>query len=163
MLSAEKHCELLTNLCRDQSDKMYQGFRLFIQMFTAIAGGAVVAHLQYVDKIPSNFEPLSDALAALVVVTCVIMIFDAYRSWFGYRVALSNVAGPKYDGSPRISPPRHRLSSRTVITMLIVMFAAWALFVAFNPLKASNEYPGAKAGGEMMASAAWMKCGLDPF
>ncbi len=132
MLSTDKHCELLDTNIRDKIATIYASFRLFIQLFSAIIGGSIALYLQGDGKIPPSFALLANALAALVVITCGVMIVDAQFSWRRFRLKLSEVA-------PEIPPPLSLIrSSRTVGAMLLVMILALALFVRFNPLQGTN-------------------------
>ena len=138
MLSAEKHCEILSDNIRDKSSAMYDGFKMFIQMYSGIVGGSVLLRLQFGNKIPDKFIWLSDALVALIVLTSSVVILDHFRSWWGYRVALSASAGRDLHGKLVVTHPKLLLSARTIFVMIVVMLISWGGFIWFNPLQASN-------------------------
>ena len=91
-LSVDKHCEMLMNQIRDRVAGTTEGFKLFVQMFTAVVGGAVVLHLQYPDK-AASFAGSADALAILISVMGTVIILENIRSWKGLREKLSIVVG----------------------------------------------------------------------
>jgi hypothetical protein len=138
MLSTDKHCELLTNLARDKSAAIYDSFKLFVQLFSGIVGGSVVVRLQYGQTVPAGYVALSNALSALVVITCAVMILDAFRSWYGYSQKLSAVSGVSERGDILIARPSLYVSARTVAVMLGVMALALVGLIRFNPLQISN-------------------------
>jgi hypothetical protein len=138
MLSPEKHCEMLSDTIRDKSAAMYDGFKLFIQMFSGVVGGSVLLRVQYGGKVPYGFVELSNVLAAMIVITAAFIILDHYRSWHGYRLRLHELAGTDDDGQPRIPKPRFATSGSTVSAMLVAMVFSLIGFVVFNPLQIPN-------------------------
>jgi|GraSoi2013_100cm_1033763.scaffolds.fasta_scaffold19464_3 hypothetical protein len=133
MLSVEKHCEMLSANVRDRIVAIFDGFKLFVQLFSALVGGAVVLRLQYPKGIPASFVTLSNALAILITVAGMILVWDAFRSWHGHRTKLSEVAGKDEAGNNIIPPPRWHPSSAWL--MLWLMPIACVLFYYFNPLR----------------------------
>ena len=131
MLSVDKHCEILDINIRDKIATIYNSFKLFVQLYSAIIGGAFVLRLQ-AQTLPSTFAYLADALVLLVVATCATMIVDAQYSWRRFRSKLHEVA----EEIPPPGPPLR--TSRTVAVMLIVMALAAIAFIRFNPLSAAN-------------------------
>ena len=134
-LSIDKHCEMLTAHIRDRNSAISDGFKLFAQMFSTLVGGAVIARLQYGTKIPAQFANLADALAALIVCVCAIIILENVRSWYQYRKVLSDIAGQDEGGRPIVPPPRLFAAARIESVMIAVMIAAWVMFYLFNPLQ----------------------------
>jgi len=130
MLSDDKHCELLSAGIRDRMLSIQSDFKSFVQLFSALVGGAVALRLQY--KAHPTFACAADALALLITFTYCLLIFDAFRAWHGYRVRLSEVAGQD------IIPPPHMTSMITVIVMIVVIVFAFVGFVFFNPFRISN-------------------------
>ena|SRR5262249_54104793 len=135
MLSVEKHCEMLSANVRDRIAAMFEGFKLFVQLFSALVGGAVVLRLQYPKGIPASFVTLSNLLAILITIAGVIMVGDALRSWHGHRQKLSELAGKDTAGNDVIPPARWHPSSAWF--MLLAMLVACVLFWLFNPLRAA--------------------------
>src|SRR5262249_51337075 len=98
MLNPEKHCEMLSANVRDRSEAMRGGFRLFIQLFSALVGGAIFLRIHLPENIPAHFVWLSDLLAWFIVVASSILVWDSFRAWHGHRKKLSDVAGRNEDG-----------------------------------------------------------------
>ena len=136
-ISTDKDCELLTARLQAQETFIYGGFKLFVQMFSALVGGSVAVRLQYKGQVPTAFVHLSNWLAFLIVGASVIIILDAYRSWYGYRKTLSSVAGTK-SGKAIIKKPDLSTASTTPCIMVLVMVAAFLGYVLFNPLSIPN-------------------------
>jgi hypothetical protein len=130
MLSTDMHCEMLTNTIRDKSKAMYDAFKLFVQMFSGVAGGTVLIRLQYVDQISMNFVWLSDSLATLVTITAAFIVVDHYWSWWNYRTTLAAISGPDEQGN--FIPAPKWTSGIVMSLMLFVMLLATALFILFN-------------------------------
>ena len=135
MLSVDKHCDMLSTGVLSRVAAGFDGFKLFVQLFSALAGGAVVVRLQYKGSIPAQFVTLSNLLAVLITFTGVILVGDAFRSWHGYRKRLSEVAGKDPASGENIIPPPHWVSS--VWPMIAVMLISCVLFWYFNPLRMS--------------------------
>ena len=96
MLDAEKHCEILSANVRDRIAHMNSGFRLFVQLFSALVGGAIAlkAQAQFLEKpIPADFVFQSNLLAWLIAVASFILVTDSFRSWYRHRKRLTEVAG----------------------------------------------------------------------
>ena len=138
MLSTDKHCEMLSNNIRDKSTAMYDGFKLFIQMFSSVVGGSVLLRLQYAGKIPPVFIKLSDWVVSMVVIATGIIVVDHYRSWRGYRCKLSKFAGDDPQGKPFVPPPTFLWSGLVCSTMIAGMVICLIGFWNFNPLKIPN-------------------------
>lgn len=130
-LSVDIHCQMLSAAALMKSQATYEGFKLFVQMFSAVVAGTVFLRFdKEPSKIPASFLDLTNAMAFLVTVVSGIIIYDAYRSWYGYRVKLAEIAGPG-----EVPSPSHTLSSTTLWAMYLAMGAALILFWMFNPLK----------------------------
>jgi len=131
-ITDDKHCEILAAGIRDHNTRMMEGFRLFVQMFPAIAGGALVLRLQRSDgTLPfAQFAWLADVLVLLVAFACALIIVDSFRGWKNYRHRLSQVAG-----ADQIPPPDLFKSWLVEGMMLAAIAIAAILFVAFNPLR----------------------------
>jgi len=133
MLSVEKHCEMLSANVRDRISAISDGFKLFVQLFSALVGGAVVLRLQQSEGIPASFVTLSNLLAILITVAGMIMVGDAFRSCYGHRTRLSELAGKDEAGNNIIRLPRGWLSSAWFL--LLAMPISCALFLYYNPLQ----------------------------
>jgi len=124
---------MLSNAIRDKSAAMYDGSKLFIQMFSAVVGGSVLLRLQNPKDIPPAFVWLSNCLVVLVATTSAWIIVDHYRSWRGYRRAQSKVAGA-VPGPPTSS-------AWTLAVMLFVMAIALFGFIEFNTFSLPGKSP----------------------
>jgi hypothetical protein len=142
MLSVDKHCEILTGHIRDRVSAMTDAFKLYVQMFSAIVGGAVVLKLQYKNEVPASFIWLSDALVFLILLTCAVIIIENMRSWYSYRERLSNFAGKSKRGKRKnkksklelVVPTPEVRNLMVQFVMLGVMTVACGAFFIFNPL-----------------------------
>jgi hypothetical protein len=135
MLSVEKHCEMLSANVRERSASIYDGFKLFVQLFSALVGGAVVIRLYPTKDVPSSFTNLSNGLAVLITGASVLLVLNAFWSWWGQRKRLSEVAGKDEAGKDIIPAPRMGLRQASVWIMVVVMLVACALFLRCNPLR----------------------------
>jgi hypothetical protein len=147
-LSIDKHCEMLTYHIRDRTSAIMDGFKLYVQMFSALAGGSVLLQLQFGNKIPPNFVTLADALAVLIFLMAVIIILENLRSWFQYRKALSEVAGlnpsihaPHTQRQPIIPLPNIWKANKMESVMLLVMVCSLIGFCYYNPLQQLTATP----------------------
>jgi hypothetical protein len=131
-LTRDKHCEFLSANARDRAAAMADWFKLFVQLYSAIVGGALLLRLQY-KAIPANLVSLADWLVVLVIAVSALMVMDSYRAWRRYRKTLMTVAGQRA-GTDII--PRPPWTSWIGITlMLVAMLAALFGFLCFNPLR----------------------------
>jgi hypothetical protein len=138
MLSNEEHCKLLTLQLLERLKYIMDGFKLFIQVFTALVGGAVAVRLQYGEKTPPSFARLGDALAIIIFIATAALILENLRAWYGYRNALSAFAGLNETNRHIIPRPRAWWTARIEIIMILVMIAATCVFLVFNTLRISN-------------------------
>jgi hypothetical protein len=46
-LSTDKHCEMLSANVRERNERIYEGFKLFVQLFSALVGAVVLIRLQH--------------------------------------------------------------------------------------------------------------------
>jgi hypothetical protein len=83
-LSVDQHCGMLTDHIRDRSKAIMDGFKLYVQMFSAIVRGTIVLRLQY-PKIPPSFANLADALTGLIFLMGMVIIWENIRSWYQLR------------------------------------------------------------------------------
>jgi hypothetical protein len=137
MLSPEKHCEMLSADARHRSAAMIDGFKLFIQLYLAIVGGSLILRLQYEAQVPASVVGASNAMVALLAIASLALVIDSFRSWYGHRARLSEVAGRDQSGKLVIPEPNLRKSSGSFIVMVVLIVAASILFWMFNPLRIS--------------------------
>jgi len=135
MLSPEKHCEFLSTNVQHRTDVMMSWFKLFVQMYAAIVGGAVAVRLQWAKDINWKFIVAADVVAAVVAIASLLMVRDAYRAWQGQRHRLTVVAGTDESGNDVIPRPDLKATGTTYKTMLAVMIVSLVAFWLFNPLQ----------------------------
>jgi hypothetical protein len=92
----------------------------------------VVLKLQYGNKIPASFVWLSNGLALLISIASALMIYDAFRSWHGYRQKLADEANR---GACRIIIPPPQWHPSSVWYMFWVIGIACVMFMCANPLR----------------------------
>ena len=131
-ITDDKHCEILAASIRDHNTRITQGFKLFVQMFSLVAGGASALRLWRTDSSPplEQFARLADVVILLVSFASALIIVDSFRGWKNYRRRLSEVAGADQ------VPPPNMLKSWVVEGMMLAAIAIAAmLFVGFNPFR----------------------------
>lgn len=133
-LSIDTHCQMLAEHMREKNTHVMEGFKLFVQMYSAIIAGAVTLRLQYRDADVERFALAADLLVSLVTLATAVVIVDNLRSWYGFRQRLSDVAGTTAEGELVIARPRLASVAKVHFVMLGVMVAAMAAFFLFNPL-----------------------------
>src|SRR5262245_28071252 len=79
-ITDDKHCEILAASIRDHNTRMVEGFKLFVQMFSVVAGGALVLRFQRTDASPpiAQFAWLADLLIVLVCFASALIIIDSF-------------------------------------------------------------------------------------
>jgi hypothetical protein len=132
-LTSEKHCDMLSANVRDRAEAMRDGFKLFIQMFSALVAGAVFLRFSQ-GNIPSDFVVLSNFLAWFIALASLLLVGDSFRAWYGQRDKLSKVAG-KDDAGQLIIREISPTSFITFAIVVAIMLAAPILFHVFNPLR----------------------------
>ena len=135
MLSTDTHCEMLVAQIRDKNVSIYDGFKLFVQLFAAIVGGSVVLRLQYGPAMLPYFANLSEALVVLIFATSTVIILENLRSLHQYKIRLSNVAGMDKAGLRVVPLPRTFAAHKVEVFMFGVMLLAMMMFHMFNPLR----------------------------
>jgi hypothetical protein len=132
MISEEKHYEYLGSVIINRLQLVRDAFKLFLQLFSAIVGGSVWLSLQttITPATKHRLGTVSDALVWLVILVTGIMVLEALRSWWDYRVELSKLDGGKYP----IPRPKAR-AMKAEAAMLICMIAAGVIFSLFNPFR----------------------------
>lgn len=135
MLSDDTHCTMLVDQIRDKIAHILEGFKLFVQLFSAIVAGTVTLRLQFGEAESGKFALAADFLVFLVALVTIVIILDNIRSWIALRRRLSEVAGVRSDGAPIIEPPRVWTSFRIQGLMLLIVALTTAGFWIFNPLR----------------------------
>jgi hypothetical protein len=135
-LSNEKHCEMLSANARVALDAMRGGFKMFVQLFSAIVGGSIALRLAGSDqaKLLAAVAPLADGLVVFVGAVSVLLIADSFRSFWGHRKKLTEVAG-KNPNRKDVVPAPTFLSGISVTIMGIVIVVCIVAFIRWNPLR----------------------------
>jgi hypothetical protein len=134
-LTVDQHCDMLTAHMRDCTASIMDGFKLYIQLFSALVGGARALRLQYGSAQLSPFLLLSDVRAAVIFAMSAIIIVANLVDWFDFRTTLSKVAGKRSSGEFVIPLPTFWDATKIEIAMLLAMAVSLGLFLAFNPVR----------------------------
>jgi len=105
----------------------YDAFKIFVQMFAAIAGGSIWLRLEMTQAPPRSYAHLTDALVFLLMVVCVASVVDSFRSWWDYREKLSRL-------DKTVPRPRFPAGLMECIMSGAMLLATWA-FVELNPFR----------------------------
>ncbi len=112
MISEEKQYEYIGSVITDRLDRARDAFKLFLQLFSAIAGGSIWLSMQKIlDSTRDTYILVSDALVVLVFVVTGTMVYEALRGWWGYRDALSRFDGDNIRSLDPSGGPSWRRSS----------------------------------------------------
>jgi hypothetical protein len=130
MVSDDKQYEFVSEQIRFHVNKIYDSFKLFIQLFSAIVGGSVWLGLQ--DNSP-RFVVVSDVLVGLIAVVCLVTVFENNQAWRGYRKAQSRLGGKDESGQDKIKGPSIWVSSLIEMVMALAIIVAVGLFCRYNP------------------------------
>jgi hypothetical protein len=135
-VSVDKEYEFVSRAVHFHTEKIYDTFKLFIQLSSAIVGGSIALSFQpNISAKTPIFATLSNTLAVLLVTVCCIIVIDNHRAWIGFRRAQSRLGGKDDGGKDRIPGPRPWRSVTSEAAMVIVMIVAAVLFCIFNPFK----------------------------
>jgi hypothetical protein len=137
MLSDEKHCELLAANARVAGDAMRDGFKMFVQLMSAIVGGAIALRVSTSSSIPPNLQTeiarLADGFVLFVGIVNGLLIADSFRSWRRNRKTLVTAAGKR--NSKDVVKALDWQSWITITVMEIVIAACVLAFWYYNPLR----------------------------
>jgi len=129
MISDEKQYEYVGSVVIDRLNRSRDGFKMYLQVFSAIVGGSIWLSMQPVSGAArENYVVVSDALVILLTFVTSCMVFGAARGWWNYRMTLSKFDGGQY---PIPSPSLRALEAEAA--MLASMVVASVVFVCFNP------------------------------
>jgi len=124
----------MASVITDRIGRARDAFKLFLQLFSAIAAGSYWLSGRAAIS-PDNkctYVFVSDALVWLVVVVVAITVYEALRSWWGYREALA-----RFDGGNFPIPRPEWKALRADIALAFLMVAAGIVFTAMNPFTAT--------------------------
>jgi hypothetical protein len=135
-LDNDKHCEMLGANARVAGDAMRDGFKLFVQLFSAIVGGSIALRLSASvgqAKLLTNLAPLVAYLVIFVGIVSGLLIADSFRSWLRNRTTLTTAAGKRKD---KYVVQELDWQSWITITFMEIVIAAcvWAFWI-YNPLR----------------------------
>ncbi len=135
MISEEKQYEYLGRVLTDRLNRIFDSFKLFLQLFSTIVGGSIWLSMQNVSpNARHRYIVASDTLILLVILVTGVMVFEAQRGWWGYRKTLS-----EFDGGNHPIPPPKWTRRWTEIVMLLGMVASGVVFALFNPFAVSSN------------------------
>jgi hypothetical protein len=127
-ISAEKRYEFVTGRLQYHNEKIIEAFKLFIQVISAIVGGAIwLSLVKEPPKGHENYWLLADILVVCLAAMTTITVIANVIAWFGYRTA-------EHELNPKAPKPRHFWSYWNELAMLAVIVIASGLFIRFNPL-----------------------------
>jgi hypothetical protein len=128
-IPSEKQYEHLTSHLRYINDKIYQSFTLFIKLATTVIGGVFILHwkLPLEDPKRCSLSIATNWLLVLISISMLILIWNYFRSWRGYRKRLS-------EQYPAIPNDKNIWRWVTETVMSIVIFITCIAFFVFNPL-----------------------------
>ena len=141
-LTVGKHCEMLAANARHRTDSMAAWFKLFLQLYSAIVGGAVALRLQAShNNVPldrfdvplDRFECLSDLLVIFLGVASAALVIGARVAEHGHRKRLTEIAGKDENNKDIVPAPGLWQWTGCVVMVAVIVFAAIG-FVCLNPL-----------------------------
>jgi hypothetical protein len=134
-LSVDAHCQLLGTFMCERVTSIYDGFKSYVTLISALIGGSVALRLQFSDRIVPSYAYAADAIAVLLWIVATITIADNYRSWWKLRIRYSEVAGVDEAGKLIVPRPAFWSSVKVQATMLAVITVTLGMFLLFNPLR----------------------------
>ena len=131
----DKRYEFVTISSRYHNEKIIEVFQLFIKLTTAIVAGVVYITLS---KLPSD-KQVALSLAAIateaaVSIVCVTIIISNLRSWWGFRVAESEIVGKDTTGNYMVNKPKFPRSCLSEIAMVAAIVLTFIGFIYVNPI-----------------------------
>lgn len=133
-LSVDAHCAMLAAHMTARMNDMHDAFRQYMQVLSALAGGSVIATLQYGRSAIAPYSIYLDLLAIFAAMVATILIVENIRAWVGYRNRLHEVAGKDERGTDIIPRARKRAQSMSYAFLFTVWVSSLGLVVA-NPLR----------------------------
>ena len=116
---------------------MRDGFKLFVQLFSAIVGGSIALRLSASvgqPKLLTNVAPLAVGLVVFVGLASAGLIADRFRSFLRQRWRLTELAGKDSNDADVVPLPDYQ-SWITIIIMEIVIAGSVLAFWYYNPLR----------------------------
>lgn len=129
MISDDERYKDLSAAITGRIQLIRDAFKLFLQLFTTVAGGSIWLNMQTIPThAKSIYAIVTDVLVALIFLVTSLMVYAAMQSWWKYRKTLAEFAGEQYS----IPPPRLQ-AFIAEIAMLACMFTASMIFGFLNP------------------------------
>jgi hypothetical protein len=135
-LDNDKHCEMLGANARVAGDAMRDGFKMFVQLMSAIVGGAIALRVSGSSISPTlqtEIARLADGFVLFVGIVSGLLVADSFRSWRRNRKTLTTAAG-KRNGEDVVQALDWQ-SWITITVMEIVIAACVLAFWWWNPLR----------------------------
>src|SRR5258708_1235649 len=100
IVPVEKEYEYVSAQVRFHMDKIFDAFKMFIQVFSAIVGGAIWLSLQEAIRPRTHmYVVLSDWLVILLAVVSCAIVAENWRAWRSNRHAQSRLGGKDESGT----------------------------------------------------------------
>jgi hypothetical protein len=136
-LDNDKHCEILGANARVAGDAMRDGFKMFVQLMSAIVGGAIALRLSGSSIEQSTRQTeiarLADGFVMFVGIVSGLLIADSFRSWRRNRTTLTTAAGKR--NGENVVQALDWQSWITITVMEIVIAGCVLAFWIWNPLR----------------------------
>jgi hypothetical protein len=132
MVSEDREFEDVTSQIIKHIERSVDAFKLFLQLFSVIVGGAIWLSIQQNVHNPKTYAFLSDVVVGLVTFITGLMIYENYRGWRGFRNAQSERL------TPHVPRPTWRAQCIGWV-MTLLMVAASALFCWYNPFTLASK------------------------
>ena len=113
-VSLDKEYEFVSRQVDANNARIWDAFKLYVQVMTVVVGGAVYAALTFkIDpKTREVLALLTSGMVFLITAVTIGIVLDCLRSWKGYRQAQYRLAGLRLDGQPHIDAPHASFPSR---------------------------------------------------
>ena len=135
MISPDKQFEFVTTQISAQIDRIYDAFKRFIQLFSAIVAGTVwlATEVKISGATRASYATITDVLVGLVALVTTVLILGNLHSWWGYRRAQMRLTQDDINLDYRVPPPKLYPSCTVETAMLVCVAAAYFLFWWDNP------------------------------
>jgi len=117
----------VTSMMRYYNDKIFDTFKMYIQLASAIAGGYVWLRIQAGPTALDLARYVAPALTLLVGIGAILLIAINLGSWWGYRKRLSELLN-----RPNLRPEFPRNGYQEVIMGVFILLASAGAFWYFT-------------------------------
>jgi len=134
-VSLDKEYEFVSRQVDANNARIWDAFKLYVQVMTVVVGGAVYAALTFkIDpKTREVLALLTSGMVFLITAVTIGIVLDCLRSWKGYRQAQCRLAGLRLDGQPHIDAPHvGRLMTNWILILAVAVLMV--AFICYNPV-----------------------------